>query len=376
MQQSTKTARPELTSQKRSLAFDDEVIVHNRIFSLLFLLGMITPVCAQNDSDETKSVSNEQPNTISSEYLIGTDFEARPDTALQISEYVRRILQDRSGNLWFATNDKGVCKYDGKTFTYFSTREGLNGNQVRGIVEDNKGNIWFATSGGLAKYNGVSIVNYTNIDEPSDRGFKSIIIDRAGTIWVGGLNGVSRFDGENFTPFPIFKPKEIDVGDVPWMVESIIEDRAGNIWFGTYGAGVFRYDGNDLINLSEKDGLNGNFVCCILEAKDGNLWFGTRNNGVGRYDGESFTNYTTGELVWNVHEDKTGNIWFTSLGVGVYRYDGKSFTNFNQKDGLGNLAVQSILEDREGRLWFGTGAGLYRYDGESFFNVTKDGPWE
>jgi len=42
------------------------------------------------------------------------------DSSLQISEYVRRIFQDKNGNIWCGTNDDGVCRYDGKTLTYFS----------------------------------------------------------------------------------------------------------------------------------------------------------------------------------------------------------------------------------------------------------------
>ena len=39
---------------------------------------------------------------------------------------------------------------------------------------------------------------------------------------------------------------------------------------------------------------------------------------------------------------------------------------FGADEGLGNLAVQSVIQDRRGYLWAGTLNGLYRYNGERF----------
>ena len=79
-------------------------------------------------------------------------------------------------------------------------------------------------------------------------------------------------------------------------------------------------------------------------------------------------------------EDKEGYLWFGTEDGGVSRYDGQSFVTFTTKDGLAGNCVTSILEDREGNLWFGTGGwdvegnGVSRYDGQSFVTfTTKDG---
>ncbi|MBX2981523.1 MAG: hypothetical protein KF843_02525 [Flavobacteriales bacterium] len=45
----------------------------------------------------------------------------------QISEYIRRMFQDREGNIWFGTNGDGVCRYDGRSLVYY-----LAGTTVRG----------------------------------------------------------------------------------------------------------------------------------------------------------------------------------------------------------------------------------------------------
>src|SRR5580692_10257315 len=60
------------------------------------------------------------------------------------------VLEDRKGNLWFATRDSGVYYYNGKSFQHFTTREGFANNRVGKIYEDKVGNIWFATGGGAS----------------------------------------------------------------------------------------------------------------------------------------------------------------------------------------------------------------------------------
>ena len=48
-----------------------------------------------------------------------------------------------------------------------------------------------------------------------------------------------------------------------------------------------------------------------------------------------------------------------------------NFKFYGQEEGLQNLAVQSVLQDREGFLWVGTQNGLFRYDGSRFKAFTK-----
>ena len=318
----------------------------------------------------------------------------------QLCQHLRRIFQDKSGNLWFGTNVYGVMRYNGDSLEYFSIDKGFGGTAVRGIVEDKEGNVWFGTGGGLTKYDGESFTNFTEKDGLINNDIWSLTIDSKGIFWIGTLEGVSRFDGEVFTPFPI---PQADISNPTSIlsynrVSCIMEDRNGIFWFGTDGFGICKYDpsaslrpgGKTFTHITKEDGLCDNNVTHIMEDKKGNIWIGTMYGGVSRYDarlndevgqGNSFTNFTengvvSGIEVWSIYEDKTGNIWFPAENFGVYRYDGKTFTNFQKKEDLASHAIQCIFEDKEGRLWFGGWLGLFLFDGRSFINVTKDGPWQ
>ncbi|MCX6625839.1 MAG: hypothetical protein NTY38_33210, partial [Acidobacteria bacterium] len=52
-----------------------------------------------------------------------------------------------------------------------------------------------------------------------------------------------------------------------------------------------------------------------------------------------------------------------SAPLGAQHYE---FKTYGREDGLGNLSVTALLQDRTGFLWAGTQAGVYRYDGSSF----------
>ncbi|PCH66013.1 MAG: hypothetical protein COC01_09010, partial [Bacteroidetes bacterium] len=59
-------------------------------------------------------------------------------------EIVYRVLQDREGYIWFAT-ETGVSRYDGNRFVNYTAENGLSANEVLKIFEDSKGRIWFLT---------------------------------------------------------------------------------------------------------------------------------------------------------------------------------------------------------------------------------------
>ncbi|MBK7031068.1 MAG: hypothetical protein IPH45_18520 [Bacteroidales bacterium] len=67
---------------------------------------------------------------------------------------VRCSLKDNEGNLWFGTTEKGLYKYDGKSFNQFTVKDGLDCNNIYCILEDRDGKFWIGTEKGLCLYNG------------------------------------------------------------------------------------------------------------------------------------------------------------------------------------------------------------------------------
>ncbi len=118
----------------------------------------------------------------------------------------------------------------------------------------------------------------------------------------------------------------------------------------------------------------------IFQDRNGTYWFASWESLIS-YDGKLFTNVTFKEGLKHFHffsilEDKTGKLWFGTIGGGVYYYDPVSgrFTYFTTRDGLAGNDVMCMLADKSMNIWFGTQGGISRYDGKSFTNFTiQDG---
>lgn len=128
--------------------------------------------------------------------------------------HIRSLLEDSQGNLWIGNNcgggrsGIGVIKYDGKTFQLFTKAHQLRTEDTKGnsldkvfsICEDRSGNIWFGTNeSGVWRYDGKSLKNFTR-EDGVDSGITWMIYkSKSGDLWLGGgPNGVYQFNGTSF----------------------------------------------------------------------------------------------------------------------------------------------------------------------------------
>lgn len=177
-----------------------------------------------------------------------------------------------------------------------------------------------------------------------------------------------------------------------------IQDTKGNLWFGTSGEGVYKYDGKLFTQFTTKDGLKHNHVWSMLEDETGKIWFGTRD-GICYINGDKimplsinfnlrpmstentyYNEWSTKNNVWSMMQDRSGKIWF-GTGEAVYWYDGKQLARFLYLDEVINHdslklnMVSDILEDKEGIIWFASGMppgyeGICRFDGKKIEHFT------
>lgn len=165
-------------------------------------------------------------------------------------------FRDSKGNTWFGTESRGVCKYDGKTFTWLD--EEVLGLPIRSIFEDKKGNIWIGNNGyGLFRYDGKTLTSITKEYQLENPGFRTTLKGKEGTlarVWV------------------------------------ITGDQQGNLWIGTIDAGLWKYNGTAFTCYTTKDGLAGNSIEALLYDTNGTLWIGT-DKGVTKYNGSTFNDF-------------------------------------------------------------------------------------
>jgi ligand-binding sensor domain-containing protein len=64
---------------------------------------------------------------------------------------VEAIVVAPDGALWFGTWD-GVSRFDGQTWTTYTTKDGLTNDSVEAIAVAPDGALWFGTGGGVSRY--------------------------------------------------------------------------------------------------------------------------------------------------------------------------------------------------------------------------------
>lgn len=179
-------------------------------------------------------------------------------------------------------------------------------------------------------------------------------------------------------------------------IHCMMEDKAGNLWFGTTGDGVYKYDGQQFINFTTKQGLMSNAIWSLLEDQKGNILIGT-DAGLSMFNGKAINSipieaslgFTTNDYgssknaIWSMLLDSKGKIWL-GTGDGVFCYDGKSFSRFLKQGQILNpqsltlKMVDDLFEDQHGIIWFASGMppgleGVCRYDGKSITSVKPNG---
>jgi ligand-binding sensor domain-containing protein/signal transduction histidine kinase len=117
------------------------------------------------------------------------------------------------------------------------------------------------------------------------------------------------------------------------------------------------------------EGLAPGLVSTMLQSRDGYLWIGA-DEGLMRFDGARctvFDSRNTPELrvnlIFALHEDRQDRLWIGTGGGGlVCRFPDGRFQAYGPAEGLSNEQIRAISEDAGGRLWIGTdGGGLFEF---------------
>ena len=303
----------------------------------------------------------------------------------------------RDGSIWWGLDESAV-RYDGTTWTRYTSKDGLMEGKVRSIVQREDGTLWFSGShqgkAAVTRYDGRTWQIYSGadgLDGMGERGVQGFsggwasAIDQRGHLWINtghlqgyrdrtnGGNGVLRFDGKTWRNF------RVEDGLAHNRVYDITADPDGSVWFATLG-GVNRFDGLNWTTYTRKDGLGHSKSVRIIVAQDGKVWVCTAIDilsppGVSVFDGRTWKFYSesNGLLVRSVeavYQTDDGAIWFGASGEGFVRFGTRGLLRYQdgawlrilQEDGLPGDIVHSITQSRDGSLWLKVPkVGLVRY---------------
>ncbi len=176
--------------------------------------------------------------------------------------------KDKQGTMWFGTSNLGVCRYDGKSFSWLYEDHLTyvpNGGSfgIRSIFEDKTGKYWicntryrFNIQKDSIKENGKILINYQK---------------------EKGIEGLNPGDGTDYVYFM-----------------SATEDDNGNLWLATYGQGLWCYNGTKVKHYELNNGKEKVNLFSIYKDKKGTVWAGSHNAGAWKFNGTSFEKFVPG----------------------------------------------------------------------------------
>lgn len=282
----------------------------------------------------------------------------RRNTPAITSNLITALRADSRGRLWIGTG-AGLAILERGAFRHFAGDSRLAATYVYDIMKARNGALWFATEAGLYQFDGEAITPTTLANGNTHISIRAVHEDRHGSLWVAtATHGLHRIVGTQVTQVAL------DPEESQQAVSAIHEDTDGTLWFGTEKSRLYRSDSTGFVAIDTGDRIAGG-IRALHRDRDGNLWIASMASGLVRMQGTTFTALSTGDVpgtdVRSLHEDAEGSLWIGSFGGGLLRVRDGKFTPFGIAEGLpGNLAW-TIAPSTDGGMWIGTDAGLSHY---------------
>jgi ligand-binding sensor domain-containing protein/serine phosphatase RsbU (regulator of sigma subunit) len=311
-------------------------------------------------------------------YMINSEFKLIPFTSTG-SKIANSICFDREGNL-LVGSPEGLEIYNPATnrFESIGHIKELKGKSVKSIVRANqlKERFWLSVEnegvyGIEAKGKSYKIFKHFQKELNSDAGISSMLIDKSGNLWLGLFGNGLRKISYPESKFPVVTSITRKNGLMNEYIQSIYQDFEGNMWFGTFGGGLIEKTIDKFSFYTRGNGIPDDQIHSVLISRKGELWMGSDSglNYVVLSDPRKnkffdSKNGFVNDQVNSLLEDRNHNIWIGTENNGIIKLDPKKliFENFSKQKKLEELTVNSIVQDEQDNLAFGTNGGIYFYN--------------
>lgn len=247
---------------------------------------------------------------------------------------ITSIADDNEGNIWISSGSifKGVYKYDGRSWTFYNSKNGFTDAPVHKIRKDKDGNLWFLTLCREANFQGHGAYRLKN-----------------GKFEKWGKNK------------GLFNNRVYDFTEGP---------EPGVYWFATR-MGVARWKDGKWTVWDQNNGVRSDLVYCVELDKNGRLWFSDKFNGPAYIENDKvfYPDEFNDANIFQVLEikfDKNNWMWL-STNSGLFRYSDGLISDFSKKSGLAtNASWPLMVEDSMVFAGtFGSGVNILRFSENS-----------
>jgi hypothetical protein len=275
---------------------------------------------------------------------------------------VQAIWEDPAGRIWLGS-ENGVSRYDGAAWVSYGVADGLADDNVWSIDGDGA-SVWCATSRGLSRLRGGRWDRFGVAEGLPGEDVRAVLVAKDATVWAGTFGrGIARLapGARRWEPAPL----PPDLARIGAFVQAIWQSPGGDLWFATNGLGALRLRDGRFEQFSFRLGSRNTVWSITSRPGDDGVWMGTFQ-GLARVGPDDrvtvMDDLVQGTPISStetlaVAGDAAGDLWLATRSQGVLWRTAGGWRRVSAADGLGRNYVQTILADREGRIWFGTRGG-------------------
>jgi ligand-binding sensor domain-containing protein/two-component sensor histidine kinase len=270
-----------------------------------------------------------------------------------LHEYgVSCLLAARDGSIWVGSLGGGITHITKSAAHTYGLESGLEVLSVRALFQDQDGTLWAGTDHGIYRYSEGRFSHVRRLRDPS---IAVIASDGNGGVWFAGHRLIHFADGE-FTDIQLPAQKN------PKRIRALAMDSSGTLWLGTpYGLLKRAADGV-IVPVKE---IRSNVRCLLVDRRD-QLWIGTVGEGLlirsrtGHFSDASDADPLPSRVILACASDSSGDLW-VGTQAGLVRFSNTGM-NLRRIASSRKADYGSLLDDRDGAVWFvsGTLTRLYR----------------
>ncbi|MBR0099679.1 MAG: hypothetical protein IJP90_08170 [Treponema sp.] len=292
---------------------------------------------------------------------------------------INRIIRDREGNIWFASDRNGIGKLTHGKFNFTKLDTTVNA-----IAEDEVGRMWIATDKGVRCYVGEKEINNKFTESTKGLRIRHVGVTLKNEILAACYTKPGLF---------LYNPRtskirtwSTDDGLAGNKVRLAIETAPGEYYVGTTTGLSIIHSDESIKNFKQADGLENEYVMWIYKDTNSVVWIGTDGGGIYLMKNEEIISHITsedgliGNVIFKISQDREGAYWIcTGSGISYCKpFDSvqtmpSHFENMNSDNGLGTDSVFQVIPDTSSEMWITSSYGIASVNKDELLQAAQSG---